>query len=103
VSERRNANFFEVLISQIIENSEINIVFDKVLNVLVHAELFEPINNQLHPRQISGACRGERRRSSYFAFVFKDPPFDRSIIGIAPPHLPPPAKDHANEHKRLPR
>jgi hypothetical protein len=72
------------------------------VNVLVHAELFEPINNLLHPRQIGGEWCG-RRRFSYFAFVCKDPPFNRSTIGIAPPHLPFPAKDHANKHESLPR
>ena len=46
--ERRDANLFEVLIGQVIQNSEINIVLGKALGVLVHAELFEPVCNLLH-------------------------------------------------------
>jgi len=46
--ERRNANLFEVLISQVAENGEINMVLGKALNVLLHTELFEPVRNLLH-------------------------------------------------------
>jgi hypothetical protein len=44
----------------------------------------------------------ERKRgtlSSYFALDFLDPPLGRS--GISPPHLPPPAKDHAKVDQNL--
>jgi hypothetical protein len=34
-------------------------------------------------------------RSSYFPFVSTDQPLGRSIIALAPLHLPPPAKDAA--------
>ena len=45
---RFNAHFFEILISQILQNIKINIVLSKALSVLVHAELFEPVRNLLH-------------------------------------------------------
>jgi hypothetical protein len=45
---KREAKLFEVLIGQMAEDGNINIVFGKTLNVLGHAELFEPICNFLH-------------------------------------------------------
>jgi hypothetical protein len=45
MTERRDANLFEVLISQVAQNFEINIVLSKTLGVLGHAEFFEPIRN----------------------------------------------------------
>src|SRR5262245_30473423 len=48
MSERHNANLFEVLIGQVAQNSEVNIVLGKRLNVLGHTELLEPIRNLLH-------------------------------------------------------
>ena len=46
--ERCHANLFEVLIGQVAQNSEINMVFSKALNMLGHTELFEPVRNLLH-------------------------------------------------------
>jgi hypothetical protein len=46
--ERRDANLFEVSIGQITQDSEINIVFGKPPNVLLHTNLFEPVRNLLH-------------------------------------------------------
>jgi hypothetical protein len=44
----RNATIFEVLIGQVAENGHVNVVLDKPLRVLAHAEFFEPICNLLH-------------------------------------------------------
>src|SRR5262249_16690419 len=46
--KRYNANLFEVLIGQVTQNSKINIVLGKALNVLGHTELLEPVRNLLH-------------------------------------------------------
>jgi len=43
-----HTEFFQVLIRQVAKNREINSVFNKALNVLGHAELFEPVPNLLH-------------------------------------------------------
>ncbi len=48
MTKRRDADLFEVLISQVAKNFEINIVLGKTLGVLGHAELWEPIRNLLH-------------------------------------------------------
>jgi hypothetical protein len=48
MSEGRDADLFEVLVGQVTQNSEINIVLSKTLNILVHTELFEPVRNLLH-------------------------------------------------------
>jgi hypothetical protein len=48
VTERYNANFFEVLIGQVAEDGEIDIVLSKVVSVLGHADLLKPIRNLLH-------------------------------------------------------
>jgi hypothetical protein len=48
MSKRRNANLLEVLICQITQDSEINVVLGKPLNVLLHTKLFEPVRNLLH-------------------------------------------------------
>ena len=45
---KEDAKIFEVLISQIAEDRNIDVVLDKALRVLGHAELFEPICNLLH-------------------------------------------------------
>src|SRR5262245_26903006 len=46
--DRRNADLFEILIGQVIQNIKINIVLSKALGVLLHTELFEPVRNMLH-------------------------------------------------------
>jgi hypothetical protein len=47
MSKRCDADLFKVLISQVAQNSEINIVLGKMLGVIGHAELFEPIRYRL--------------------------------------------------------
>jgi hypothetical protein len=58
---------------------------------VVHAELFEPNSNLLHPRRI-GPEYWRGCSCSCFALILLDRPLGLSTIGIAPPHLPPPAK-----------
>ena len=50
-----DAQFLQVVVSQVREDLEINAVFGKALRVLGHAELFEPFCNSLHcgPLRIS--------------------------------------------------
>jgi hypothetical protein len=44
----RNANVFQILISQMRENRNIDFVLDKAIGVFGHPELFEPVRNLLH-------------------------------------------------------
>jgi len=44
----RDAKLFEVLIGQMREHRDIDVVFDKPLGILGHAELFEPVRDRLH-------------------------------------------------------
>ena len=46
----RHANVVEVLIGQMAQHRDINIVLGKPLDVLGHAEIFEPVCNLLHRR-----------------------------------------------------
>jgi hypothetical protein len=59
MTERCNANLFEVLIGQIRQDDEGNVILGKALSVLPEAELLKPIRNLLH--------RGSPRRLSMFA------------------------------------
>ena len=45
---KQDADFFEVLISQMGKCRDINPVLGKALSVLGHAELIEPVRNLLH-------------------------------------------------------
>src|SRR6516165_6693408 len=51
--ERRDTNLFEILISQVTQNLEVNIILGKALSVLPETELFEPVRNLLHRRPSS--------------------------------------------------
>ena len=58
---KRDADIFEVLISQMGKYRDINFVLGKALGVLGHAELFEPVCNLLHgrkPQRPSLRCSG---------------------------------------------
>jgi hypothetical protein len=44
----RDADLFEVLIRQIVENRNIDVVFGEVPDVLVETELVEPLRNLPH-------------------------------------------------------
>jgi hypothetical protein len=48
MAERRNTYLFEILIGQVTQDREVNIVISKALDVLGHAELFEPLRDLLH-------------------------------------------------------
>jgi hypothetical protein len=48
MTERRNANLFEVLIGQIRQDEKANIVLGKPLRVLSETELVEPVRDLLH-------------------------------------------------------
>ena len=48
MAQGRDANLFQVLIGQIRQDREIDIVINKVLGILGHAELFEPVRDLLH-------------------------------------------------------
>src|SRR5262245_30938152 len=50
MTERRDADFFEVLIGQIGQNDKGNVVLGKALSVLPETELLKPIRNLLHRR-----------------------------------------------------
>jgi hypothetical protein len=43
----RDAQLFEVLVSQMTEDGGIDVVLSKTLGVFGHAELFEPVRNLL--------------------------------------------------------
>jgi hypothetical protein len=47
MTERHNANLFEVLIGQIRQDEKANIVLGKPLRVLSETEPFEPVRNLL--------------------------------------------------------
>ena len=44
----QDADVFEILVSQVRKDAEVDPVLGKGLRVLGHAELFEPIRNLLH-------------------------------------------------------
>ena len=48
MTERRNANLFEVLICQIRQDDKANIVLSKALRVLSKIELLKPFGDLLH-------------------------------------------------------
>ena len=48
MSERPDANLFEVMIVRSPKDREIDIILGKALGVLGHAELVEPVRNFLH-------------------------------------------------------
>jgi hypothetical protein len=54
MTERSNADLFEVLICQVRQDGKINVVLSKTLNVLPETELLQPVTNLLH----RGAPRG---------------------------------------------
>jgi hypothetical protein len=63
MTERRNANLFEVLIGQIRQDEKANIVLGKPLRVLSETEPFEPVRNLLHcgaPSQRTLRCSMRR-------------------------------------------
>ena len=47
MTERRNANLFEVLIGQIRQDDKTNVVLGKALRVLSETELLEPLSDLL--------------------------------------------------------
>ena len=48
MTERRNADLFEILISQIRQNGKGNVVLGKAVSVLRETKLLEPFHNLLH-------------------------------------------------------
>jgi hypothetical protein len=48
MAERHNPEISEVLVGQLSNDAFIDVIFNKALNVLRHAERFEPIRNLLH-------------------------------------------------------
>ena len=48
MAERRNADLFEVLISQIRQDEKADVVLGKTLGVLPEPELLKPVRNLLH-------------------------------------------------------
>ena len=50
MTERRNANLFEVLIGQIRQDDKANVILGKALTVLPETKLLKPIRNLLHWR-----------------------------------------------------
>ena len=44
----RDAKLFEIVIGQMREYRDIDVIFDKALGVLGHAEVLEPVRNLLH-------------------------------------------------------
>jgi hypothetical protein len=50
MTERRNADLFEVLIGQIRQNDKGNVVLGKAVSVLPETKLMKPIRNLLHLR-----------------------------------------------------
>ena len=48
MTERRNANLFEVLIGQIRQDDKANVVLGKALRVLPETELLKPVSDLLH-------------------------------------------------------
>jgi hypothetical protein len=58
MTERRNANLFEVLIGQIRQDDKTNVVPGKARRVLSETELLKPVRNLLHrdPRLAFRSC-----------------------------------------------
>jgi hypothetical protein len=50
MTERRDPEFFEVLVGQIGQNRNGDVVLGKALSVLPEAELLQPVRNLLHRR-----------------------------------------------------
>jgi hypothetical protein len=48
MAERHNPEIFEILVGQLSNDAFIDVVFDKAIGVLGHAELFEPVCNLFH-------------------------------------------------------
>ena len=63
MTERRNANLFEVLIGQIRQDEKANILLGKPLRVLSETELVEPVRDLLHCGAPSHLPSGEYMRS----------------------------------------
>jgi hypothetical protein len=63
MTERRNANLFEVLIGQIRQDEKANILLGKPLRVLSETELVEPVRDLLHCSAPSHLPSGEYMRS----------------------------------------
>jgi hypothetical protein len=63
MTERRNANLFEVLIGQIRQDEKANILLGKPLRVLSETELVEPVRDLLHCGAPSDLPSGEYMRS----------------------------------------
>src|SRR5579863_6939873 len=61
MTERRNANLFEVLICQIRQNDKADVVLGKALRVLPEAELLQPLSYLLH-RGSAPQCRASSTR-----------------------------------------
>ena len=86
----RDAKLFEIVIGQMREYRDIDVIFDKALGVLGHAEVLEPVRNLLHagcpcglsnvtgpfdffdkelirqiPSVVGGGKNGERRTSGW--------------------------------------
>jgi hypothetical protein len=62
--DRRDANFFEILVAQVTQNIKINIILGKALSVLPETKLFEPFRNLLHqrPSTLRAAIRPQHHR-----------------------------------------
>jgi hypothetical protein len=69
MTERRNANLFEVLIGQIRQDEKANIVLGKPLRVLSESELVEPVHDLLHCGAPSDSPSGEHIRATPSACV----------------------------------
>ena len=59
---KQDAEFLQVLIRQLRQNTEVDRVIGKTLGVLGHAELFEPVSDLLHrrPQADFGATCGKQ-------------------------------------------
>jgi hypothetical protein len=62
MTERRNANLFEVLIGQIRQDDKTNVILGKALSVLSETELLKPVRNLLHRGPSVGATRRAMNR-----------------------------------------
>jgi hypothetical protein len=55
----RDAEFFEVLISQVRQDWCVDVILGKALGILGHAEFFEPVSDLLH-RGPAGLQQGRK-------------------------------------------
>jgi len=67
MTERRNANLFEVLIGQIRQDEKANIVLGKPLRVLSETELVEPVRVVISNRQKKWSAPLPRSSEGRFA------------------------------------